>query len=486
MVSVLVLAGCGKSFRADEYQIANPQNLSLPAEARVMLYTDQVQWNKLNLNIAGRPNQLVSQGPAMTDGAKKALDAVFRVVVVNDPTIAPHLVIKVEENGRHNWSAWDGNTVTEALATVYTANGEELARFPAHGEILAAVIDPRLGFGTSFFTGFHTVAQQMLDHPRLAEYFRKGFPEQLTRGSERFLATLDLPPEAKLKLAQMQGGGGERRAAAIPPFPLAPMDIRFKPAEARPDDVAVIIGNADYGRLGRGIPDVKPGWADAEGMRRYAVQALGIKEENVIFLKDATGAQFARVFGTTDNPRGQLADWIKLGKSRVFVYYSGHGAPGQDGGAHLVPVDAESTRIELHGYPIRTLYANLARLPVEGITLMLEACFSGASQAGAVVGQASPILLESKAPPVPSNLTLITAGAANEVASWEQDASHGLFTKHFLLGMSGEADKAPHGDGNGRVGLDELKRYLDATVTYAARRHYGRDQHAQIVRGGGR
>ncbi len=53
------------------------------------------------------------------------------------------------------------------------------------------------------------------------------------------------------------------------------------------------------------------------------------------------------------------------------------------------------------------------------------------------------------------------------------------------MGMSGEADAAPYGNGDGRVGYDELGRYFKKTVTKFARRYYGRDQTVQIVIGGG-
>ncbi len=274
-------------------------------------------------------------------------------------------------------------------------------------------------------------------------------------------------------------------AVAPPRFPAQALALSFHHAPERPDDVAVIIGNADYGRFGKDIPDVKPAYADAEGMKAYATQGLGIREGNIIDLKDATGAQMVRVFGNDKDYRGQLFDWVKPGKSRVFVYYAGHGAPGGQGGSpYLVPVDADAARIELNGFPLKTLYDNLARLPAESVTVVLEACFSGQSAAGSVLGQASPVYFDVKPPPVPEKLTVITAGSANQVASWEQDGSDGLFTKYFLLGMSGKADAAPHGNGDGKVGLDELDRYLKDTLTYWARRYYGRDQQARIVRGG--
>lgn len=88
----------------------------------------------------------------------------------------------------------------------------------------------------------------------------------------------------------------------------------------------MIIGNGDYGRQGQDIPDVHPAHADAEWARAYATQSLGVREGNIIFLKDATGAQIIRVFGSDRDHRGQLFDWVKTG-TRVFVYYAGHGAP---------------------------------------------------------------------------------------------------------------------------------------------------------------
>ena len=84
-------------------------------------------------------------------------------------------------------------------------------------------------------------------------------------------------------------------------------------------------------------------------------------------------------------------------------------------------------------------------------------------------------------PLVPSKITVISAGAANQVATWEEDESQSLFTKYFLTGMSGEGDKKPYGNGDGKVSLKELKKYLNETMTYYARRYYGRTQTAQMI-----
>ncbi len=270
-------------------------------------------------------------------------------------------------------------------------------------------------------------------------------------------------------------------------FPSTPIDVTFKRVAPRPDDIAVIIGNADYVKQGKDLPNVVPAYADAEGFKRYVMHALGVREGNIVDLRDATQADLISVFGSRGQFKGRLFNWVKPERSNVTIYYSGHGAPaGGDGTPYLVPVNADPVTIELNGYPLEVLYANLGKVPAKTITVVLEACFSGAAVGGAVISNASPVFMRAKTLNVPANVTVIAAGGAREMASWEKDKSHGLFTKYFLLGMSGKADAAPFGNGDGSVGHDKLQRYLKDTISYYARRYYGCDQTAQFAFGGGK
>ena len=270
-------------------------------------------------------------------------------------------------------------------------------------------------------------------------------------------------------------------SAEPPGFLSDPMVITFKKGPSRPDDIAVIIGNADYKKQGKDIPNVKPAYSDAATFKRYAMTTLGIREGNIIDMNDATGAQMNSVFGTDAHQQGQLSDWVRKDISNVYVYYAGHGAPGgSDGNSYLIPSDADASRIEINGYDLKTLYTNLGSLPAKSVTVVLEACFSGASQSGSVISNASPVFLKAKTPYIPSNITVIAAGASDQMASWENDGSNGLFTKYYLRGVSGEADE----DVDGNVTNGELKAYLHKTLTYYARRYYGRDQTAVFVEGG--
>ena len=263
-------------------------------------------------------------------------------------------------------------------------------------------------------------------------------------------------------------------------FPNQPININFKSITKRSNDIAVIIGNANYEKQGKDIPNVNPAYADAEGIKRYFMQAKGIKEGNIIYLKDATAAQLLGTFGDSNSHKGQLYNWVKPQVSNVYVYYAGHGVPGgEEGNAFLVPSDADSQSIGLSGYPLSTLYSNLGKLPAKSITVILEACFSGASQAGNLFSKSSPIVIRATKTIIPKSVKVISAGAVDQMASWEQDNSHGLFTKYFLKAMSGEGDK----NNDGQVSDTELKDYLGETMTYYARRYYGRNQNVQIMQG---
>lgn len=254
----------------------------------------------------------------------------------------------------------------------------------------------------------------------------------------------------------------------------------------QPDDIAVVIGNANYRKHGRDIPNVTPAVNDAIAVKRHFTQALGVRGGNVIYIENATSAQMVGVFGNERSHKGKLFNWVKPNVSRVYVYYAGHGAPSVNSQSGLlVPTDSDADNIDLTGYPLATLYGNLGKLPAKSVTVIIEACFSGLTQTGWLSPKASGIAIKYRPPQIPKNLTVITAGAADQIASWKKDESNSLFTSYFLEGMSGEADRLPHGNNNGHVSYQELGKYLEATMTYDARRYYGRDQNAQIVVGSG-
>ncbi len=112
--------------------------------------------------------------------------------------------------------------------------------------------------------------------------------------------------------------------------------------------------------------------------------------------------------------------------------------------------------------------------------MVLDACFSGASDAGMVIQQASPIFITVENPA--ANLTngvVLTSSSGDQISSWYREKGHGLFTYYFLKGIKGEADR----DNDEQVTSMEIYGYLMENVPYLARRKFNREQTPQLLGG---
>jgi formylglycine-generating enzyme required for sulfatase activity len=267
---------------------------------------------------------------------------------------------------------------------------------------------------------------------------------------------------------------------------LVGMFVGLSAATAAPsndDAIAVIIGNKTYDGS---IPEVSFAHNDADAFRKFVIKGLGYREGNIIDLRDATFNQMVTVFGNKETHEGKLFDYIRPGESDVTVFYSGHGVPGlKDRQAYLLPINGDPNRAEISGYPIATLYKNLNKLPARTIRVFIDACFSGETPKGMLVKSASGISITPKPPKGSSRMVILTAAQGDQLASWDNDAKHGLFTKHLLEALYGAADGEKYGDGDGKVTLDEVGAYLKREMTYQARRRFGRVQEASLTGNGG-
>jgi formylglycine-generating enzyme required for sulfatase activity len=250
-------------------------------------------------------------------------------------------------------------------------------------------------------------------------------------------------------------------------------------AATNEDAVAVVIGNSNY-TAGR-IPKVDYAHRDAAAFRRYLIDVLGYREGNIIDLRDATQAQMEAALGNDRTHEGSLWQYIRPEGSDVTVFYSGHGVPGlKSKRGYLLPVNADPNKPEINGYPVDTLYANLAKLPARSVTVYLDACFSGDSPKGMLINATSGITVTPRLPKQKNKLTILTAATGDQVASWDLENRHGLFTEHLLAALYGAADASRYGAADGKVTLGEVKKYLARNMSYAAKRTYGRIQRATI------
>ncbi len=241
------------------------------------------------------------------------------------------------------------------------------------------------------------------------------------------------------------------------------------------DAIAVIIGNRNYENTKR----VDFGISDAIRMQQYVVEVLGFRPENVLMVRNARKGDFDTYFGTSNNHKGKLFNYVKPGKSDVFVFYSGHGAPGlNDKEGYFVPVECDPNNVELGGYSLNLFYKNLAKIPARTKTVIIDACFSGAE----LLRNVSPIGIRIR--PVSNKnekTVVITSSEGTQLSTWYNAKQHGLFTYFFLKAIHDRE----HSDTNKDQILTykEIFDYVTSEVTYAARRLHGVDQNPSLQGG---
>jgi hypothetical protein len=288
----------------------------------------------------------------------------------------------------------------------------------------------------------------------------------------------------QVELRQLRKKGGSQSVAAAPPAASRKSQPQAEPersakriasdvdhfkvhSETRPDDFALIVGIENY----QSLPPADYAENDAASVKEY-VQGLGVPEENVIFL---TGAKATRT-----GIAKYLEEWLPRNAtpdSRVYFYYSGHGAPDPSTGAsYLIPWDGDPSFLQSSAYPVPRLYEKLQALKAKQIIVALDSCFSGAGGRSVIAKGARPLVnVVTAAVPAGSKLSVMTAASADEITGSLDEKGHGVFTYYFLKGLNGEADP----DHDGHVTLDKLQAYVQKAVQRAARRD-NREQTPQL------
>lgn len=231
---------------------------------------------------------------------------------------------------------------------------------------------------------------------------------------------------------------------------LNPAQVKKQPER---DAVAIIIGIADY----KNLPRADFANDDASVFYDYAIRALGIKPENIKLLVDGNADDVAiyqafktwlpsRVRATTD----------------VYVYYSGHGLPAEDGqGLYLLPQRAHRDLIEKTAISQREINGFIQAAKAKSVTIFLDSCYSGLARTGeTLLASARPVTLKADKKLFPDEFTVITASQADQISSSSPDLKHGIFSYYLMRGMEGEADT----NRDGKITLGEMQTYLVENV----------------------
>ena len=140
------------------------------------------------------------------------------------------------------------------------------------------------------------------------------------------------------------------------------------------DAVAIVIGVADY----KNLPKAEFANDDARVFYDYAVRGFGIKPENIKLLvdSDADEIEIIKTFKTW------LPSRVKS-TTDVYVFYSGHGLPTQDGqGLLLLPPRADRDFIARTSIQFQEINNDIQATKPKSVTIFIDACYSGQTRSG--------------------------------------------------------------------------------------------------------
>ena len=159
-------------------------------------------------------------------------------------------------------------------------------------------------------------------------------------------------------------------------------------------------------------------------------------------------------------------NWLPLkvnkGKTDVYVFYSGHGYPSQDGNSlYFLPFNVDKQYLDRTSVKQKEVVAALQKAQAKSVTMFIDACYSGQTRGGEVlIAGLKPIVPKTDEKAYPAEFTVITASAADQFSSASQDLKHGIFSFYLMKGMEGDAD----GNKDGKITSGELQQYLSEMV----------------------
>ena len=290
----------------------------------------------------------------------------------------------------------------------------------------------------------------------------------------RFADNPDLVARLKAERMSRERTSGNALAthAAAPSLPSAggsnsPIDSPAYRHAERPQDFAVIVGVEKY----QDLPPAGFAERDAQAVKSH-LKALGVPERNIAFLIDNRALR-----SSLEKYVEQWLPNLATPDSRVYFYFSGHGAPDlKTGDSYLVTWEGDPSFLATTAYPVRRLYEKLSALKAKEIVVVLDACFSGSGGRSVLAKGARPLVMKMSSAEVPQNLTVFSAASGEQITSTLENEGHGTFTYFFLEGLGGRAK-----DAAGRVTAQTLYNYLKPKVQDEARRQ-NRDQEP-VLRG---
>lgn len=241
-------------------------------------------------------------------------------------------------------------------------------------------------------------------------------------------------------------------------------------ASPQPASYAVVIGIERY----RDLPPPVGARHDAEAFASMLRTTLGLKEDHIrIALDDRatrTDVEKHLAWARSEVPAG----------SRVYFFFSGHGAPEiASGSPYLLPFDADPKTVETTGLALSHVLKTLGEGRGKEALAIVDACFSGAGGRSVLPPGARPLVKVKDAEAAP-RVALFSATGPSEISGPAPGTSEGLFTRTVVEGLgAGKADT----DGDGQISLQELADWVKPRVNREAMKDH-RAQTPSLTMGG--
>lgn len=209
---------------------------------------------------------------------------------------------------------------------------------------------------------------------------------------------------------------------------------------------ALIIANEHY----QDVAQVPNALHDGQIFAEYCEKTLGIPEDNIKYIEDAT----LNVIRRQLNWLTQVME-AHEGDAHVIVYYAGHGIPDESSkSAYLLPVDGYGTDVST-GYSLDKLCTELGSKPAKSVIVLLDACFSGANRDGKMLASARGVAIKAKQESPQGNMVVFSAAQGDQTAYPYKEKGHGLFTYYILKKLK---------ETRGKISLGELTEYVTTEV----------------------
>lgn len=226
------------------------------------------------------------------------------------------------------------------------------------------------------------------------------------------------------------------------------VDIDIPTVEGKNENTfVVIIANENYQE------EEKVDYAlnDGEMFKTYCHKILSIPEKNIHIRKDAT----------LNNMNSEMTWMQNVGKAfdgdaRFIVYYAGHGIPDEkSAAAYLLPIDGKGSMTGT-AYGLERFYDELGNIPSAGVTIFLDACFSGSKRGDGMLASARGVAIKAKPQTPKGKMVIFSAAQGDETAYPFKEKEHGLFTYYLLKKLQ---------ETKGNATLEELSIYLKKMVS---------------------